>query len=54
MSFPFTAQSFVMEPFDLSQSFWARYRDNILPFLVTFQNVNRCGYQLTYRTTMLE
>ena len=41
MPFPFTAQGFVMELFDLSQSFWTRYRDNILPFFVTFQNINR-------------
>ncbi len=54
MPFPFTAQRFVMEPFDLSHSFWARYRDNILPFLVAFQNINRRGIQLTDCTTVLE
>ncbi len=43
MAFPLTGQSFVVKPFDGSQTLRPGKPSNVFPFLVTFQNLYRHG-----------
>ena len=41
MPLPFTAKRFVAEPSNLAQARWATQANDILPFLITLQYVDR-------------
>ena len=53
MPLPFPTQGFVMKSFDQSQPGRTGDDGNILPLLVTLQDIKRCNIELFFHPTVL-
>lgn len=54
MSLPLTLQRFIVKTPDQSQALWSRNIDNVLPFLIAFQDVRGKSIELPVDTSVFK